>query len=90
MSHLSGIYPVCKLSYLHCWHFKLPVTKDGRGWVLVLVNFQCRGVLLIWMVVGACSKCGWGCLDIFFLTPIIFHFFLPLSGRRFDRDGNTV
>ena len=29
----------------------------------------------------ACSRCGWGCLDIF-LSSIFFRFFLPLSGRR--------
>ena len=29
-----------------------------------------------------CSKCGWGCLTIFFLSFIISLFFLSLSGRR--------
>ena len=48
-------------------------------------NFQCRGVLLIWMsrarAFCACSRCGWGCLDI---CSLVYHFsfFLPLSGRR--------
>ena len=28
----------------------------------------------------ACSRCGWGCLDIFFLSSIISLFFLPLLG----------
>ena len=28
----------------------------------------------------ACSRCGWGSSDIFFLSPIIFLFLLPLSG----------
>ena len=36
-----------------------------------------------------CSRCGWGCLD-FFLSSIISHFFLPLSGRRPDIDLNSV
>ena len=54
------------------------------------VNFQCRGVLLIWikieqgpsaLAVGA----GGGCLDIF-LSAITSLFFLPLSGRRPDID----
>ena len=27
----------------------------------------------------ACSQCGWGCLDIFFLSSITSLFFLPLS-----------
>ena len=34
----------------------------------------------------ACSRCGWGCLDFYTLLSIIFHFFLPLSGRRPDID----
>ena len=33
----------------------------------------------------ACSRCGWGCLDIF-LSSVISVFFLPLSGRRPDTD----
>ena len=58
------------------------------------VNFQCRGVLLIWIIdynivgqgptaltVGA----GGGCLDIF-LSSVISLFFLPLSGRWPDID----
>ena len=52
------------------------------------VNFQCRGVLLIWIVVGqgpTALAVGGGCLDIFILA-IISLFFLPLSGRRPDID----
>ena len=55
---------------------------DRRCWV----NFQCRGVLLIWITVGqgpivlAVGADG-GCLEIFFShLPLLF--FLPLSGRR--------
>ena len=33
----------------------------------------------------ACSRCGWGRLDIF-LSSITSLFFLPLSGRRPDID----
>ena len=50
------------------------------------VNFQCRGVLLIWIRVGqgpivlAVSAVG-SCLDNF-LSSITSLFFLPLSGRR--------
>ena len=33
----------------------------------------------------ACSKCGWGCFDIFSLS-ITSLFFLPLSGRWSDID----
>ena len=32
-----------------------------------------------------CSRCGWGCLDIF-LSSIFTLFFLPLSWRRSDID----
>ena len=53
----------------------------GRVMRWCWVNFQCRGILLIWirvvqgpsaLAVGA----GGGCLDIFFLSPIISLFFL--------------
>ena len=37
----------------------------------------------------ACSRCGWGCLDIFF-SRLLSLFFLPLFGRRPDIDLNTV
>ena len=38
------------------------------GW---WVNFQCRGVLLIWIIIGQgptalAVGAGWGCMDIFF------------------------
>ena len=54
------------------------------------VNFQCRGVLLIWIIVGqgptvlAVGAGGDG-LDFFSLVFISL-FFLPLSGRRPDID----
>ena len=55
------------------------------------VNFQCRGVLLIWIRVGLgpialAIGAGGGCLDIFLSLPL----FLPLSGRQLDIDCNTV
>ena len=56
---------------------------------MVLSNFQCRGVLLIWIRVGQgptvlAVGAGGGCLDIF---SLVYHFsFLPLSGRRPDID----
>ena len=46
------------------------------------VKFQCRGVLLIWIIVGQgpialAVGAGWGCLDIF---SLVYHFFfLSLS-----------
>ena len=54
------------------------------------VNFQCRGVLLIWIRVGQgpialAVGAGGGCLDIFSLI-YRFSFYLPLSGRRPDID----
>ena len=54
------------------------------------VNFQCWGVLLIWIVVGQGPSAlavgaGGGCLDIF-LSSINSLVFLPLSGRRPDID----
>ena len=36
----------------------------------------------------ACSRCGWGYLDIFFSSILLFS--LSLSGRRPDIDCNTV
>ena len=69
------------------------LTRDiGDGWVVrwYWVSFHCRGVLLIWIIVGQGSTApaigaGRGCLDIF-LSSIISHFFLPFSGKRPDID----
>ena len=54
------------------------------------VNFQCRGVLLIWIIVGQgpialAVGAGGGCFDIFSLS-VLSLLFLPLSGRRPDID----
>ena len=55
-----------------------------------LVNFQSRGVLLIWIIVGpepivlAVGADG-GCLDIF-LSSFTSLFFLHVSGRRPEID----
>ena len=59
---------------------------ERRCWV----NFQCRGVLLVWMIVGQgpialAVGAGGGCLDIFPLI-YLFSFLLPLFGRRPDID----
>ena len=49
---------------------------------LCWINFQCRGILLFWIIVGqgptvpAVGADG-GCLDIFF-SHLLFRFFLPL------------
>ena len=61
--------------------FALGVGRVVRGcWV----NFQCRGVLLIWMVVGRgpialAVGAGGGCLDIFSLVHL-FSFLSPSLG----------
>ena len=60
---------------------------EQRCWV----NFQCRGVLLVWMIVGQgpialAVGAGGGCLDIFFFSSIFSLFLLPLFGRRPDID----
>ena len=54
------------------------------------VNLPCRGVLLIWIIVGQgpialAVGAGGGCFDIF-LSSISSLFFLALSGRRPDID----
>ena len=46
--------------------------RGGRVERRCWVNFQCRGVLLVWMIVGQgpialAVGAGWGCLDIFSL-----------------------
>ena len=60
---------------------------ERRCWV----NFQCRGVLLVWMVVGQgpialAVDAGGGLFGHFFLSSIFSLFFLPLFGRRPDID----
>ena len=72
-----------------CLHYSV---KCGGGRVerWCLVNFQCRGVLLVWMIVGQgpialAVGAGGGCFDIFPLS-IFTLFFLPLFGRWPDID----
>ena len=55
------------------------------------VNFQCLGVLLIWIIVGQgpavlAVDAGGGLFGQFFLSSITSLFFLPLSGGRPDID----
>ena len=64
--------------------------RGGRVVRWCWVNFQCRGVLLIWIIVGQGPTAlsvgaGGGCLAIFLLS-ITSPFFLPLFGRRPDID----
>ena len=55
------------------------------------VNFQCRGVLLILIIVGQgpialAIGSGGGLFGHFFLSSVASLFFLPLSRRRPDID----
>ena len=64
--------------------------RCGRVVRLPKVNFQCWGVLLIWIIVGQrpvalAVGAGGGCLDIF-LSSVLSLLFLPLFGRRPDID----
>ena len=68
--------------------YRFTTTRRG-GWVVRLcwVNVRCRGVLLIWLIVGQglaalALGAGGGCLDISIFSLL----FLPLFGRRFDID----
>ena len=62
----------------------LPCTpQGGSGWAMVVCNFQCQGLLLIWIIVGkkafcACSKCRMGLFGHFFC---ILLYLLSLCGR---------
>ena len=54
------------------------------------INFQCRDVLLIWIIVGQgptvlAEGAGGGCFDIF-LSSIISLLLLSLFWRRLDTD----
>ena len=70
--------------YIIACHLSVNLVNRGdrvvrRGWI----NFQCRGVLLIWIIVGLgpialAEGAGADCLDIFFLSSIFSVFFLPL------------
>ena len=55
---------------------------------MVPVNFQCWGVLLIWILVGQgptalAAGASMGCLDIF---SHVYHFFLPVAKRWLNID----
>ena len=53
------------------------------------VNFQCGGVLLLWIIVGQGSAAlavgaGGGCLDIF---SLVYHSLLPRYGLKYCLKG---
>ena len=62
------------------------------GRAMMLGNFKCLCILIIWIIVGqgltvlAVFAGGVGVLGYFFLSPIIPLFFLSPSGRRLDKD----
>ena len=66
------------------------IKGGGRVVQRCWVNFQCRGVLLIWIIVGqgpiALAIGASGVVWTFFLSSITSLFFLPLIGRRPDID----
>ena len=71
-------------------HGCLMVYGGGQVVQRCWVKFQCRGVLLFWIIIGQgpialAVSAGGGCLNIF-LSSITSLFFFPLSGRRPDID----
>ena len=88
----TGAYCACSSRRWGCldilsfiYHF-----LGGRVVRRCWVNFQCRGVLLIWITVGqgpiVLAVGAGGVVWTFCLSSINFRFFLPLSGRRPDID----
>ena len=64
--------------------------SGGRVVQRCWVNFQCRGVLFIWIIVGQgpvalAIGAGW-VVWTFFLSTVTSLCFLPLSGKRPDID----
>ena len=77
--------PLCQISFLSLplWEMTHWLPRGGRVVRWCWVNFQCRGVLLIWIRVGQgptalAMGVGRGCLDIFTLV-YPFSFFLSLE-----------
>ena len=64
------------------------------GWVVLWcwVNFQCWGLLLIWLIVGptVLAVGAGGLVWTVLLLSIFSLLFLPLFGRRPDIDLNIV
>ena len=61
---------IVKMKVSHCVVAVRIVARGRRGERWCWVNFQCRGVLLIWIIVGQgpialAVGAGGGCLDIF-------------------------
>ena len=62
--------------------------QTGGGWMVRRCDFQCRGVLLIWIIVGQgpivlAVGAGGGCLGIFFShLSLLFSFSFSLADGR--------
>ena len=81
------------LSWKNSYNFisESELLQDGRGGRVMQrcwVNFQCQGILLIWIIVGqgpiALEVGAGGVVCTFFLSSVFSLFFLPFSGRRPD------
>ena len=73
----------CYVSHFACFNSPC-MTRGGRVVRRCCVNFQCQGVLLIWIIVGQgpvalAVGAGGGCLDIFSLV-YLFSFLSPSLG----------
>ena len=73
-------FQICKVNKTN-----RPAGRGGRVVRRCMVNFQCLGVLLIWIIVGQgpialAVGAGGGCLDSFTLYYLfLFYFFLSLG-----------
>ena len=79
------------LLFLFLWCQGIIAGGDGRVMRWCWVNFQCQGVLLIWIIVGQgftalAVGVGGVCLDIYSLVYHFSYLSSPLSGRRSDID----
>ena len=78
---LSQPMSLCNIVFYKSLLNVLPGAGGGRVERRCWVNFQCRGVLLVWMTVGQgpialAVGAGGGCLDIFSLI-YLFSFLSP-------------
>ena len=72
-------------------HISVLYFRSGQVVQWYWANFQCRGVLLVWIKVGQGPTAlavgpGGGFSGVCFLSSISSHFFIPLSRRRSDID----
>ena len=93
MSLMSDAAAFGPLTYLYLRQMKTVPRAAGGGRVVrrCWVNFQCRGVVQIWIIVGQgpvalAVGVGGGLFGHFFCSSVTSLFFLPLSGRRPDID----